>query len=253
MGADIHMSVEVLKANSLDSRNDYWYPVGPIFKYGYYDAERDFPWEQFTEEPYTGRNYDLFGFLGNVRNGLGFAGHKTGEPIMPLSDCRGWPDNCWSAFRDRHGNGKDDGNYHSHSYLTLTELLAANWEMQKTSCMYVEKADYLTYKETGELPEMGWSWRTGGNNLDVTEAQYEAMTPAEQEAVSGIEIEWSQPIRERVGSFYTETLPALRDLLSLPQLKKVARWEGSGAMRKKIEKTIEPSTDQVRVIFCFDS
>jgi hypothetical protein len=40
---------------------------------------------------YSSRNYDLFAMLAGVRNGRGFAGIKTGDGFIPISEPRGWP------------------------------------------------------------------------------------------------------------------------------------------------------------------
>lgn len=253
MGTDIHMSVEVCRAVDPDDPTDkgYWETVGPIFKYGYYAPDRDYFWEEFTAEPYTGRNYDLFGWLANVRNGFGFAAVDTGDPVKPIAEGRGWPDNAWSDFRDQHKD--DEGNYHSHSYVTLTELLAADWDAIKVHRMFVKPQDYWTFKKTGELPGSGWGSSSGPSVWEVTAAEYELMDSELQQKITGVQIQWETTVREAVGSFYTETIPALQDLMALPPLRQVRRWVGERGERIQTVKDVEPSTDQIRVIFCFDS
>lgn len=48
-------------------------------------------WEDVPSEYEQNRHYFLFAWLGNVRNGFGFAGIPTHTAISPLSDCRGFP------------------------------------------------------------------------------------------------------------------------------------------------------------------
>jgi len=47
-----------------------------------------------------GRWYDLFAILGNVRNGRGFAGVVTGSGFVPISDCRGIPEDAGFTLDD---------------------------------------------------------------------------------------------------------------------------------------------------------
>lgn len=67
---------------------------------------------------YEGRSYLLFAHLADVRNG---------DPnLRPIVEPRGLPKDISSFVKDYMG-GEDEGDLHSHSYLTLTELLAYDW------------------------------------------------------------------------------------------------------------------------------
>lgn len=73
--------------------------------------------QQWIEIPsrYEGnRHYALFAILADVRNGYGFAGIKTGEPVQPISAPRGLPADL------------PEGDYgdHSQSWLLGSEILA---------------------------------------------------------------------------------------------------------------------------------
>lgn len=95
-----------------------------------------------VKNPYNeNRHYYLFAWLGNVRNGFGFAGIKTHEPLTPLSDCRGlpadfeliddeyhptklenYPDWCLEYYKDGEPTQTWMGN-HSHGWLTWDEII----------------------------------------------------------------------------------------------------------------------------------
>lgn len=77
-------------------------------------------------EGYSGRNYNLFAILANLRNGRGFAGVLTGEPTVPIDAPRGVPDDASLAYRNEVDNWGTDG--HSHSWFSLHELLAYDWD-----------------------------------------------------------------------------------------------------------------------------
>lgn len=99
------------------------------------------------------RHYELFGWLANVRNGVGFAGIRMGEPMTPIAYPRGLPEDFlvladnpeyhptsidkvnehmakWWATLKATGNPafEDDRDkiwmgYHDHSWLTFHEIL----------------------------------------------------------------------------------------------------------------------------------
>lgn len=76
------------------------------------------PW---AERLFIGRNYPLFAILAGVRNDMGL--------FLPIADPRGVPDDAsretlWSVARNL--GYEDDA--HDHSWVTLGELLAYDWE-----------------------------------------------------------------------------------------------------------------------------
>jgi hypothetical protein len=64
------------------------------------------------------RHYLLFSWLAGVRNGFGFGGIRTYDPIQPIAEPRGLP----SDFECPDGEWVGD---HSFSWLTADEILAA--------------------------------------------------------------------------------------------------------------------------------
>lgn len=94
-------------------------------------------WETIPNIVYTGRCYDTFAILADVRNGIGFAGVKTGEGFAVISEPKGLPDDLEVdeegsvTIADYPWNAKEEGRHytrwlgdHSHSYLTLAEIKA---------------------------------------------------------------------------------------------------------------------------------
>lgn len=99
-------------------------------------------WEDIESRYTQDRHYQLFAVLADVRNGYGFAGVITGEPIKPVSDPRGLP-NDFYMVDDAHPitdikfvdsrrveyYTADEAKEiwmgdHSHSWLTGEEMLA---------------------------------------------------------------------------------------------------------------------------------
>lgn len=104
---------------------------------------KDNTWTDVKANYDEDRDYYLFAWLADVRNGFGFAGIKTHEPIKPISKPRGLPsdfqideDGCHITSREtcpdwRLEYHRDNEPYniwlgdHSHSWLTWDEILAA--------------------------------------------------------------------------------------------------------------------------------
>lgn len=101
-------------------------------------------WEDIPHSFGDERHYFLFSWLADVRNGYGFAGVPTGEPIEPISPQRGLPDD-FQVTNDYHKTHIDNmsprrKNYvdtaylpmvnmfmgdHSHTWLLGSEIVAA--------------------------------------------------------------------------------------------------------------------------------
>lgn len=124
MGCDIHVVVEVYE-------NGQWVSVD--------DPDDDFD---------LGRNYDLFAILADVRNGCGFAGIKTGEGFVPLALPRGFPDDASLTAKSMKENWIGDG--HSHSYCTVSELLAYDWTQKTKKCGVVSIAGWAEWYSRGK-------------------------------------------------------------------------------------------------------
>lgn len=245
MGCDIHMWAEVL-TNYNDTPR--WNAVGSAFPYAYYregepstvafyKGDGDAPDETFehnqvmTAHPYSGRNYNLFAILANVRNGHGFAGSDTGDGFVPMAEPRGVPDDATDFYKHQVEEWGGDG--HSHSWATLGELKAYDWDRVTTLRGWISLDEYGEFRKDGTRPEW-WSSMVGGGrivhvNHEQANALLDGVTQRNPELSYYTRIEWTQPYREVVGSFLTETIPAL---------------EGIAAMEK---------VNDLRIVFFFDN
>lgn len=70
------------------------------------------------------RNYMSFAVMADVRNGHGFAGVYTHDPIVPISEPRGIPEDSplMTLMVNRFINYYIDLGDHSYSWLTLKEM-----------------------------------------------------------------------------------------------------------------------------------
>jgi hypothetical protein len=134
MGCDIHLYVENRRFE-----DGAWVARAEKVPNKYYDpnendGERELEIE--GERFYNGRNYRLFGMLADVRNGCGFAGCDTGDAP------KGLPDDVTAIIKEESESWGLDG--HSHSWLTVQELLDYDWTRRIKNRGVV---DFLTWAE----------------------------------------------------------------------------------------------------------
>lgn len=193
MGCDIHVAVERRTA-------DGWQRAEPMVPPRWtYDGGP----EEERERWYDGRNYSLFAILADVRNGHGFAGVDTGDPVVPISEPRGLPDDVASETRSDSDEWGVDG--HSHSHFTLAELMAFDWAQTITHRCWARQRRGLpsrfdgpdqyaaalqgAARSLGHLPSAeGWGYETCARS-------------SEGQGASGWRtIEWGEPFWETVGT-----------------------------------------------------
>jgi hypothetical protein len=110
MGCDIHCYVEVKKNEKWEANTEKVFLNEPPFHInGITDIK-------FKPHPRIYRNYNLFSELANVRNY---------NKIPYIDQPRGLPSDVSEEVEKISDNWGTDG--HSHSYLTLSELLSWNW------------------------------------------------------------------------------------------------------------------------------
>lgn len=159
MGTDIHIYVETL------TDDDEWTEVKPPYIRGA-DLEGYDGWPSWSPDRYwemedpppnpEGRNYNLFAFLADVRNGYGFAGVRTHEAVEPQVAMRGIPeDTSW----DEEESGIWLGD-HSHTHAMLDELLGLPWDMEYLSGGVVGREQFRVWQEEG-IPNSWSGWISG--------------------------------------------------------------------------------------------
>lgn len=138
MGCDIHLYVEILNKELWK-----WEAQGnfideyPEEEWGF----EDIPWK---EKLYSGRNYNLFAILADVRNGRGFAGVQTGGGFNPIAFPKGLPDNVSSRIGDLYRRWGEDA--HSASHFTVQELLEFDWTQKTVLCGMISALEYAKWK-----------------------------------------------------------------------------------------------------------
>lgn len=117
MGCDIHCAWEYKRPDQMEGLPGKWVSL---------DEWGD-PWgddegiQSPKDEIVSWRNYGMFAVMANVRNGYGFAGVDTGDELQPIAMPRGCPADADYRIIQWVKDWAPDG--HSHSYLTLKDIL----------------------------------------------------------------------------------------------------------------------------------
>ena len=132
MGCDIHFYVErksiKVKRNEkinqvLEIKEDFemeWESADKWTINKYHKDDKNEPEYEiaYGNRIYDGRNYYLFSILADVRN-------RREEKVEPICDPKGFPSDCSEQIRSEYTMWEGDA--HSMSYFTLSELLAVDW------------------------------------------------------------------------------------------------------------------------------
>lgn len=154
------------------------------------ECYRDGRWHLVEADIPRDRNYRAFAVLADVRNGYSFAGIGTGDPVTPIDEPRGLPDDLSPELRAALEQKRWLLGDHSISWVTLEELLAYDLDAPVTFRAYVPQEEAAHLRETGEPPRM---------------------TAAYSADPSWVRIEWRQPLREQAW-LISALIEALRPL-----------------------------------------
>ena len=150
MGTDIHPVAECYRGD------------------GWHLADADMP---------RNRNYWSFAVLADVRNGYGFGGFSTGEPITPIDEPRGLPPDLSPELRAALEQRSWLLGDHDISWVTLEELLAYDLDTPVTCRGYVPPEDAARLREGGTPPPV-----TAAYSADPTWVRMEWQEPLRQKA-----------------------------------------------------------------------
>lgn len=109
MGCDIHIIAEVREDGTWKANTREVFPLD--------EWEREYYKKSHAEVPFDWRSYSMFGLFANVRN----YDHCTS-----IAAPRGIPEDASEAYKSHERDWEGDG--HSHSYLTLRELIEFDYD-----------------------------------------------------------------------------------------------------------------------------
>lgn len=153
---------------------------------------------------YDGRHYLLFSILAGVRNYY----HLT-----PISEAKGLPKDVSLEVKNASDYWGCDG--HSHSYLSVRELLEFDWSKPLEQEGWVSEIEYKIFKENGS-PD-SWSGGVGGGSVEhITNQEMNELIAGEgfrrMDKNYYTLVKWTRPLNEIVGSFYSWSIPKLKEL-----------------------------------------
>ena len=177
--------------DGLDVRMDSLFGNNPDLK-AYMEERRRTCW-------YDDRNYELFAILANVRNGVGFAGVPTGDPVNYIVEPRGLPDDMGEAVAVMSEDEENVGlGYHDHSWLTLYEIVSFDWEQVSQRSGWVD-AESFKYFQKHHKP---WTWCgdiLGGDTKKVSQAEMiEAVADGRADGMF-TNVDWVETYRDCAG------------------------------------------------------
>lgn len=205
MGTDIHCFVE--KRN----KKGVWEQITGF----------ETSWGTDAVSPLEDRNYDMFAVLADVRNGVGFAGVPTGEPVEPISEPRGLPyDISDEVFKELD----HEGWLHNVSWLTVQDLLDYDIDQVKKQEGFVSAEGYRLHKEGKPFSSCGY---TSAPKCDIEEL--EEMDRKYPEKRYCAKLHWEEPLKEACSPLFDTALEQL------------------------IERCDEEDHSDVRIVFGFDN
>ena len=169
--------------------------------HGVFQRLRNARWENVESAWKQDRHYQLFAVLADVRNGYGFAGLRTGEPVKPIAMPRGLPMD-FTMHYDAHPSANKDPvrmGDHSHSWLTGAEMLA--WAEQAPTVIktgIISADDYKKWDKTSP-PESYYGGVFGSSRRIVLPSAADREEPH-----TDVQIEWESPLREELAYFFDE-------------------------------------------------
>jgi hypothetical protein len=229
MGCDIHCYVEKRSIPQDGLGDGYpsiirWEKIGG-FQSDWYDPDCEYfdkkIYESEADSPIDRKNYLLFSVLADVRN--------SSSMISPISSPKGLPHDVSSPIKVESEEWGADG--HSHSYLTLKELLEYDYNQEIKKSGWVDKSQFKEYVKVGS-PSL-WCGDIGGGN--VTKIPQEEML---EKVKTGdfnsnhdyyTEVSWTIKLSDYLGKYLEDSLPQL------------------------VERSENGNFDDVRIVFWFDS
>lgn len=176
-------------------------------------------WQDVASEYEQGRHYQLFAVLAGVRNGRGFVGVVTGEPVTPIAELRHYPDDFavedddhpivsvevidprrqkWRSAEDPLSISMGD---HSHSWLSGEEMLA--WFENAPEVVKVGILDRKTYEkwDGNGVPE---SWCGGISGRDAIVINDNVVEKEKTPNWTHITCAWERDLKGELEYFFSE-------------------------------------------------
>jgi hypothetical protein len=176
-------------------------------------------WQDIPSMYEQERHYSLFAVLAGVRNGYGFAGIRTGEPVTPIAEPRGIPadfacvddehpvasfDVIDDSRREEQERDKDLNVWlgdHSHSWLTGAEILAwAETAPEVVKCGVLTREVYEKW-DGKSCPE---NYNGGVMGARVVTIDDSGVARATTPNWTHVSVHWDSSLKEDLAYFFDE-------------------------------------------------
>ena len=188
--------------------------------HGIWQKKTEAGWEDILSTYSQDRHYLLFAWLGNVRNGFGFAGVPTHDAITPLTDQRGFPEDFQVDEDTNHTIPANEFRGDMAKYYTEEDADPSNEDYLKLwmgghSYSWVSGAEVLaatlpSIKRTGIITVeafKAWDgktaptdWCGGISGLSVVVSTHGTVT----DSTSHVQIEWMEDTNDSLKYFVDE-------------------------------------------------
>lgn len=163
--------------------------------HAFFQAKKNGNWEFVDSEYEQDRHYQLFSHLAGVRNGTGFAGVRTGDPVTPISEPRGIPSDFVLG-----NNGEWLGD-HSYSWLTAEENLSHDFGNNRRDGI-VSMHVYVGWD--GVSPPSSYCGGVYGNGIVVADSPVDI-----DDSTTHVRVEWIES--DDVFDYFLDEVRRLKD------------------------------------------
>lgn len=158
-------------------------------------------WEEVVSGYEGNRHYKLFSWLANVRNGFGFAGCKTAEPLIPISDPRGLPSDC--NYNEDADEWLGD---HSFSWLTSNEIIE-NYNKLSSIISYgiISREQYEGWDKIS-APNCYSGFITGPKVIVIEEYEVLMVLSPDKVNWTHVSVSWKETLKDSFKYFVDEII-----------------------------------------------
>lgn len=153
-------------------------------------ARKSDAWVDIEDKFEGNRNYMLFAWLGDVRNGYGFAGTATHHPLTPLQSSRGVPKDYVAKEEYELGD-------HSFGWLTGAEIVEGAKVLPLVTRYGVVDRDFFDAWD-GKSAPASWYPMISGPGIVINESF------AVDDKTTHVSVKWQSNVREELAYFIDE-------------------------------------------------
>ena len=226
MGCDIHDFVEI-------KVNGKWEMLGDVFET--YDR---LP----TRHPYDGRCYSLFALLAGVR----------GRDILPIAEPKGIPDDASIDYFEECKKWEGDG--HSHSYLTLKEIIEYPlWDMEIPINGILDVNEYKNIFGSDDTRYCAWK-----NDLNSYLISNREMDEYINDSQAFLNKHADRLINEKIASYGENVIrDEMKFFTEVEWYYSPRKWASGFFLNKTLPRMVELAPDgdydRIRLVFFFDN